>query len=61
MSTVVLLDSFTKASVIIEHEEDKMAFKKRGPEVPLPRARSPTRTDVHVHSLVRACVLNNLN
>ncbi len=33
MSTVVLLDSFTKASALIEHEEDKKEFTKRAAKV----------------------------
>jgi hypothetical protein len=46
MCTVVLLDSFTKASLLIEHEEEAASYTKRSTEArpPAPRANPcPTR------------------
>jgi hypothetical protein len=41
MATVVLLDSFTKASLYIEHEEEKASMTKREARPPTPNAHGP--------------------
>ncbi len=50
MSTVVLLDSFTKASMLIQHEEEEATYNKRSTEAPLhptPPPPHPTPTPSH--------------
>ncbi len=54
MSTVVLMDSFTKASLLIEHEEEKAAFAKRTTEVPLSACSARMCTQLETQGKKRA-------